>query len=74
MLMNKLLKYNNLKKYYLNLKYNIPNIIEITYFSEIINFYKYIDDKKNKNKIKETKEYFEKYAIDSNKLFKYLNI
>lgn len=74
MLMNKLLKYNNFKKYYLNLKYNIPNIIEITYFSEVINFYKYVDDKKNKNKIKETKEYFEKHTIDSNKLFKYLNI
>ena len=49
--MNKLLKYNNLKKYYNYIELKIPKQIKINYFHEIIKFSKYLDERKNTDKI-----------------------
>jgi|TARA_Y100000389_G_scaffold199416_1_gene237759 DNA polymerase III delta prime subunit len=73
-LMNKLLKYNNLKKYYNYIELKIPKQIKINYFHEIIKFSKYLDERKNTDKIIKIKDYFEKQDIDFKKLSKYFNI
>ena len=73
-LMNKLLKYNNSKKYYNDMEFKIPKYIKMNYFNEIIKFSKYLDNKKNTDKIMKIKEFFEKNNIDFKKLSKYLNI
>jgi DNA polymerase III delta prime subunit len=73
-LMNKLLKINNAKKYYRDIEFKIPKQIKISYFNEIIKFSKYLDNRKNTNKIIKIKEFFENNDIDFKKLVKYFNI
>ena len=73
-LMNKLLKINNAKKYYRDVDFKIPKQIKISYFNEIIKFSKYLDDKKNTNKITKIKDLFENNNIDFKKLVKYFDI
>ena len=69
-LMNKLLKVNNIKKYYNDFKFKTPKEIKINYFNEIINFSKYLDEKKNTDKVIKINSYFEKQGIDTKKLTK----
>ena len=73
-LMNKLLKINNSKKYYRDIEFKIPKQIKISYFNEIIKFSKYLDNKKNTGKIIKIKDLFENNDIDFKKLVKYFNI
>jgi DNA polymerase III delta prime subunit len=73
-LMNKLLKVNNVNKYYSDFEFKIQKQIKINYFYEIIKFSKYLDERKNTNKIIKIEEYFEKQTIDFQKISKFFNI
>ena len=70
-LMNKLLKYNNSKKYYINFELNN---IKTNYFKEIIKFLIYLDEKTSQKNIENIIEVLQNLKIDIKKLFKYYNI
>ena len=73
-LMNKLLKINNAKKYYRDMEFKIPKQIQITNYNEIIKFSKYIDNKQNTDKTILIKDLFETNDISFKKLIKYFDI
>jgi DNA polymerase III delta prime subunit len=73
-LMNKLLKMNNAKKYYCDMEFKMPKQIQITHYNEIIKFSKYIDNKQNTDKTVQIKDLFETYDINFKKLIKYFDI
>lgn len=63
-LMNRLLKYNNIKKMYIEIEHNIPKMIKLNHFNSIINFYKYMNVKRFYEYIPKIELLFSKYNID----------